>query len=331
MVFIPRGDLLLQDGFSKAGAILIDNWTGDETASTIWNTDGIRDYIDEDIDLAARLVSHRALASWGERWTEAARRFWDALDPTQFELHTLLIQNELRFIRTFVSNEAEAMGLAGLHGAARAVVQRAYYRGYYLLGNEPTNLPVPSLETDAGPDPIELDEDDLRSIEVIRNDYFASRDTTRKLAQERWRELVEWFRQEIYARKFTLSYIGKMGGRVEINHDIFGLDDCEILFRSFKMGEHDVLMPESVIAELQKTPRAMGKIRDERDCLVWLESKMRESPSEKGMTKENAKEEWRKSRSIDERAFLRAWNSAVRNTGAAAWAKPGAPKTKSKR
>ena len=66
---------------------------------------------------------------------------------------------------------------------------------------------------------------------------------------------------------------------------------------------------------------------EEKECRLWLENKMRESPdlrpSSKASIWKDAKERWPK---LAHRAFNRIRDKALKDTGAGAWRRSGAPK-----
>ena len=71
---------------------------------------------------------------------------------------------------------------------------------------------------------------------------------------------------------------------------------------------------------------ARSVIADEKNCQKWLEKQMEANLLVKTMTKATVKAKWRENHSIADRAFERAWSSAISATGATAWTKAGAPK-----
>jgi hypothetical protein len=72
-------------------------------------------------------------------------------------------------------------------------------------------------------------------------------------------------------------------------------------------------------------PRGASTVKVEQDCYRWLLHTMRSSPTKKTKSKEKFQAEaLEKFPTIGNRAFSRAWNSAVRDSGAN-WSRAGRP------
>ena len=88
----------------------------------------------------------------------------------------------------------------------------------------------PYFLNDNEADPIELTEVALASFERAADSFFVERDTYRIAGQTRWRQVLEWFRQELYLQSFTATFITEDGEPVDIPRGQFANDTCEKIF-----------------------------------------------------------------------------------------------------
>jgi hypothetical protein len=153
--------------------------------------------------------------------------------------------------------------------------------------------------------------------------------TPRQAARELWRALSEGHLRaegidrsgvvvEIPIREWTHLELFEESGQDVVK---FGVLDSEPAYTKVRLRRDDLLAswpPEGATA------------RSEGDCRRWLISLMRESPEVRPKSKlEFQKQAQQKFRKLAVRQFQRAWDAAIKETGADGWSRAGRLKAKS--
>ena len=152
-------------------------------------------------------------------------------------------------------------------------------------------------------------------------------------ARQRWEEAVEWVCQTCYAGKITPEVITARGSLWPVPQVLWGAKDALKIFDKgtarFAAGhsysspsiEGHVLFPEQELKDALTT--STTTIAAEGRCQKWLADLMRSGNKEK--SKPDYETEAKTKFGVGTRAFRRAWDGAIRETGKTGWGDPGRP------
>ncbi len=254
MTFIPKSHVPLQDAINKIGGLESDNWSGEEFNPENWNAGFSYGRFNEKEVHIADAIAEVALEQWGDSWVQAAERFFQQLD---LEITYIQRKAEIDALKANVQDEKQAYGWIVLREAARYIYKRAK------LSREPTDpiltafvspqteIQPPFIETEEGPDPLELDEATLASYEQGAEEEFASVDALRLEAQSRFIAVTDWFRQELFEGQLAVAYLAENGQLVEISKETWATDRALDLFMTCQFEEYQLLVSATFFERYQ--------------------------------------------------------------------------------
>jgi len=230
-MFLPKTHEPLHEAVNEVGKQMFDNWDGAELAPDIWETGWYpKRYEDKEV-LIADLMAEKAIEEWGENWRDAAEHFIDNHPDKVF----LGIQRkiEIEQLQEQFEDRSQANLWFILREASRFVYMQAKnkyqpHESPYIdmdLSSEP-----PILQTDKGPDPVELDEDALIYWDQQAEQAFAKRDQVRIGAQECFNSAFELFQQSLFAGHLVGEYITTDGSMKSVSSKVWATDEAREIF-----------------------------------------------------------------------------------------------------
>jgi hypothetical protein len=128
--------------------------------------------------------------------------------------------------------------------------------------------------------------------------------------------------QEVYGKRSIIQcqpFSNAEQWETDFNDKLYELGRAEAAWSHLQVRKSDILA---------RWPRAPKNLKAERNCERWLAEQMRRSPSKRPRSRSAM---WTDARSLfpglGKRQFDRAWQRAVRETGALEWSRAGRPKT----